>query len=158
MARRWGRTAAAGAIAGGLLIDADHLIDFGITKLTGARRYYVAPFHAWELAALAGAAAAWAGGRAHALRQPPDTWLPEESLLDAVLGARGWAVVSAVAAGAALGGLVHLAHDVVSNRPKHPGTYSLLYRIKGRFDRDAVGWGEHPDFHGWSRAPWWQWF
>jgi hypothetical protein len=48
--------------------------------------------------------------------------------------------------------------DLLTNRPRHAGAYSLLYRMRYGFRREATGWGEHTNFHGWSSRPWYEWF
>ena len=42
---------AAGAFAAGTLIDADHLLDFAVCKITRKRVWLILPFHGWEYAA-----------------------------------------------------------------------------------------------------------
>jgi hypothetical protein len=49
--------AAAGAFAAGTLIDADHLVDYAVCKLTKTRVWLILPLHGWEFAGLAAIAA-----------------------------------------------------------------------------------------------------
>ena len=158
VARDWGPAGVAGTIAGGLLIDADHLVDYGWTRLTGERTHYFAPLHSWELTVLLALAAWWGDREAAAAQALPDSWAPRLSALSRRLGPRRLRLLAAALAGLAAGSGAHLAHDIISNRPSHAGTYSLLFRAWRKFERDAVGWREHPDFHGWSSKPWYHWF
>ncbi len=179
--RRWGPLAAAGALAAGVLIDVDHLVDYALTRLRRERSHYVAPLHGWELAALVSALAAGAAlaraalpargtleprcpgaeGADHAARgRWLWTWATGHAPLTGRANAlgRGERWLWAWATGLALGWWLHLIQDVVSNRPRHPGVYSLLYRLRGGFRRELTGWGEHTNFHGWSDLPWYRWF
>jgi hypothetical protein len=148
----------AGAIAGGLLIDADHLVDYGWTWLTGERRHFFAPLHGWELSLALALGAWWAEREAKKADVLPDCWAPRLSFVGERLGADQLRRGAGLLAGLAAGSGVHLLHDLVSNRPAHAGAYSLLFRVWHRFERNAVGWSEHPDFHGWSGKPWYHWF
>jgi hypothetical protein len=56
--------------------------------------------------------------------------------------------------GAALGLLLHLALDQVTNAPWHPAHYSLLFRLRRRFAPGPLGVAD-PDH--WMHQPWWQW-
>jgi hypothetical protein len=159
---RWGPLAAAGALAAGVLIDADHLVDYALTRLRRERSHYVAPLHGWELAALVSALAAGAA-LARMVEATPDPGAPRLRFpgVEAAghVAHRRWRRwLWAWAAGLALGWWLHLIQDVVSNRPRHPGVYSLLYRLRGGFRRELTGWGEHTSFHGWSDLPWYRWF
>ena len=61
-----------------------------------------------------------------------------------------------IAVAAALGLLLHLLIDQVTNKPAHVAGYSVLYRAWHRFAADRL------PFHGgggqWIHQPWWQWF
>jgi len=122
--RRWGGPAALGAVAGGVLIDVDHLIDYAWTRAKGEKSHYLAPFHGWEVAV----ALTLFAGRSRAV------------------------------AGLAAGVWLHLVVDVIGNRPKHPGVYSLLYRARHGFRREATGWTVEKGFHFWSELPWYRWW
>jgi len=122
--RRWGGLAALGAVAGGVLIDVDHLIDYAWTRAKGEKSHYLAPFHGWEVAV----ALTLFAGRSRAV------------------------------AGLAAGVWLHLVVDVIGNRPKHPGVYSLVYRTKHGFRREATGWTVEKGFHFWSELPWYRWW
>ena len=156
--RRWGAAGAVGAIGGGLLIDVDHLIDYGWTKISGKRTHYFAPLHGWELSLLLVAAAWWTRREARAAQAPPDSWVVSRGRVSSALGSRGRSLAAGLTAGAALGSGIHLVQDVLTNRPEHLGTYLILFRAWHRFERQAIGWGSHPDFQGWSGMPWHQWF
>ena len=158
VARDWGLAGVAGTVAGGLLIDADHLVDYGWTRLSGRRTHFLAPLHGWEISLLLALAAWWAQREAERADVLPDVWSPRLSHLGERLGARRLELLAAFLVGLSAGSGAHLAHDVVSNRPEHLATYSLLFRAWHKFDRGAVGWAEHPDFHGWSGKPWYHWF
>lgn len=127
---KWGPLPAAAAITGGVLIDGDHLIDYAWTRARGGRKtHYLAPLHGWEVASALAVVALMAGAR------------------------HRWA--AALAAGVWL----HLAQDVVINRPQHAGVYSLLYRARHGFRREATGWTEEGGFHNWSALSpghWWK--
>jgi hypothetical protein len=153
--RRLGMAAAAGAVASGVLIDADHLVDYLWTRWRQQKSHYFAPLHAWELAtaALVLAALAWQAGadgkpRAAAVqgrRRRPARYLP-------VRRAR------ALLTGLAAGWWLHLVQDVLTNRPEHWGTYTLFFRASRGFARHATGWASHRSFHDWSHRPWYEWF
>jgi hypothetical protein len=153
--RQWGPLSAAGVLVTGVFIDLDHLVDYAWTRLRGARSHYFAPLHGWELAA---AVTVWS---AVALRNPearpllPDRLVRHRSLQERLANRQ---TLGGLLAGLAAGWLVHLAQDVVSNRPRHPLVYALVYRMRHGFRREATGWGEHTNFHGWSNLPWYQWF
>jgi hypothetical protein len=54
----------AAALAAGVLVDADHLVDFVLQRRGGDRRWLVLPLHGWEFPAallLAGRLTPWAG-------------------------------------------------------------------------------------------------
>jgi hypothetical protein len=157
-ARSWGAASVAGAVAGGLLIDVDHLVDYGWTRLSGKRTHFFAPLHGWELSLALAGAAWWLQREADEAQARPDSWTPHLTIVGNVLGPRWERRFAAFLGGLAAGSTLHLVQDIISNRPAHPGTYSLLFRIWRRFDRHGVGWGEHPDFHGWSGLPWYRWF
>ena len=147
---RWGAAGALGALCGGILIDGDHLLDYAWTRLRGEKSHYLAPLHGWEVLLGLGLLARAAARRAQR-RRVPDHWVRRETLLspDAV---RGGLV------GLSLGMMLHLAVDVAGNRPEHVGVYSLLYRIRHGFRREATGWTEETGFHDWSALPWHQWW
>ena len=42
------KDATAAAFVAGTLIDADHLVDFAVVKLTKQRRWIILPLHGWE--------------------------------------------------------------------------------------------------------------
>jgi len=128
LARRAGPGAALGAVAGGVLIDGDHLVDYAWTRLRGEKSHYFAPLHGWEVV-LALAASALVPGR----------W-------QAPLG------------GVVVGMTLHLVQDVVVNQPAHPGVYSLLYRLLHGFSRECTGWKVEHGFHNWSELPWYRWW
>ncbi|MCS6800564.1 MAG: hypothetical protein RMM58_06965 [Chloroflexota bacterium] len=44
--------AAAAALAAGTLIDADHLVDYAVCKVTRTRDWLILPLHGWEFGAL----------------------------------------------------------------------------------------------------------
>ena len=125
-------------------------MDYVWTRAHGARTHYLAPLHAWELALGLGCLARGALRRA-SRRRMPDRWVRHE---------RPWETQAAAAAlvGLTAGMVVHLAVDVVGNRPKHAGVYSLLYRIRHGFSRESTGWTEKGGFHYWSALPWHQWW
>jgi len=127
--RRGGVGAALAALCGGVLIDADHLLDYGVTRLTGRRSWFLAPLHGWE----------WAGGLALAV------WPRRRRPLGVLLAALAvaWAL--------------HLVHDLLSNRPAHPGVYALSFRLWHRFRSEATGWSTAGGFHAWTDGPWWRW-
>lgn len=148
LASRWGTPAALAAIAGGVFIDADHLVDFAWTRWRGARSHYLAPLHGWEIAGLLTALALF-WPRAEPL---PDRF--EQSPLRRAPASR---LPAPILAGIAAGVWLHLVHDLVSNRPRHPGVYSLLYRLKHGFTRESTGWANNPKFHKWSDDAWYRW-
>src|SRR2546423_11883087 len=88
VARDWGLAGVAGTVAGGLLIDADHLFDYFWARLSGQRRYFFAPLHGWEVSLLLALAAWWAQREADRAGVLPDSWAPRLSRLGARLGAR----------------------------------------------------------------------
>jgi hypothetical protein len=59
------------ALAAGVLVDADHLVDYGLYRCSGQRRWLILPLHGWEYGAIlltAGGASPWGGlARAAAL-------------------------------------------------------------------------------------------
>ena len=59
--------------------------------------------------------------------------------------------------GLVAGLVLHLVQDVIANRPRHPGVYAILYRLRHGFDRDRIGWEDHQSFHDWSGKPWYTW-
>jgi hypothetical protein len=151
--RRRGPFGAAGAVAGGLFIDLDHLVDYVWTRARGGEpAHYLAPLHAWELA---GAVAATA---AAAIRLSPRQLLPDSVIGPGVTSRALRAPVGAALAGLAAGMWLHLLHDVLSNRPRHAGVYSLAYRLKHRFRKEATGWSKETGFHSWSALPWYRWW
>lgn len=42
------RAAALATIAGGFLVDGDHLVDLAVVRLTRDRRWFIVPLHGWE--------------------------------------------------------------------------------------------------------------
>jgi hypothetical protein len=153
--RRWGRSGALGAAAGGLFVDFDHLLDYLWVRMSRERSHYFAPLHAWELALAAGAFAWWTHGRRNPFEHLPDRVSRPKRGVARVLGAH-WP--EELAAGLAAGLFAHLVQDVITNRPGHPGVYALSYRLRHGFRREATGWGEHTRFHHWSKLPWYRWF
>jgi hypothetical protein len=149
-ARKWGPMAAAGALCGGLLIDADHLLDYAWTRVRNEKSHYLAPLHAWELVLALGVAGRTAVQRARR-RAVPDRWVGQERLIDSP-------GVAAALVGLALGMGFHLVVDVVGNRPEHPWVYSLAYRLRHGFKREATGWTEQGGFHDWSALEWHEWW
>jgi hypothetical protein len=158
MYRRYGWPAAAATVATGVFVDLDHLVDFAWTRLRGTRNHFLAPLHGWEVALALSALAAGVGAHRDAeCAGPPGCASARKG------GERPATAISRLAAGGVLAGLcaglwLHLIQDLLTNRPRHAGTYSLLYRARHGFTREATGWGEHPDFHGWSSRPWYSWF
>lgn len=150
--RRRGPFGAAGAVAGGLFIDLDHLVDYAWTKFRGQPTHYLAPLHAWELAAAVAVTAA-SLARGSMRKAVPDSLVSPGASRRALR-----TPVGAALAGLAAGMWVHLVHDVVSNRPRHAGVYSIGYRIKHRFRRESTGWSEETGFHSWSALPWYRWW
>jgi hypothetical protein len=110
--------AAVGAVLGAVLIDLDHLVDWG---LNGWRddfsRRIVVPLHGWEYPCLLAALA---------------------------LMPRFPAAARQAAAGLAAGWLGHLTLDVLVNRPETPAAYSLLRRMRHGFARVPSGWLPSP--------------
>jgi hypothetical protein len=155
MYRRFGLPGAAGAIAGGTLVDLDHLVDYTWARLHGARSHYLAPLHGWELAFGAGVLAALAARASAAETALPDRLVRRRRGVAAVFE-QPWA--ARLLAGLSAGLWLHLLQDLVSNRPRHPGVYALTYRLRHGFRREITGWGDHTDFHGWSDQPWYRWF
>ena len=152
ISHRWGWLGAFGALAAGVLIDGDHLLDYAWTKISRARNHFLAPLHGWEVAigltVVAGKARRWAEREA-----VPGRWLGVTG--EGMLSSRR---VAAVLTGAALGMWLHLALDVLGNRPKHIGVYSLGYRAVHGFRRERTGWSEETGFHYWSELPWYRWW
>ena len=153
--RRWGAGAAVGALAAGVFVDLDHLVDYAWVRLRGERTHYFAPLHGWELALAAAAFALWPAPGRHPYAELPDVVVKPPSRLSRLRG-REW--LPRLAAGLSAGMVAHLAQDLVTNRPRHPGVYALSYRVARRFRREATGWGEHTGFHQWSDLPWYRWF
>ena len=149
-ARKWGPAAGLGAMCGGMLIDGDHLLDYAWTRARDERSHYLAPLHGWEVVLGMGWVARHAVDRARR-RAVPDHVIRRERFLDSPSGA-------AALMGVAVGMAVHLVVDLVGNRPHHPWVYSLLYRIRHGFKREATGWSEQTGFHNWSALPWHQWW
>ena len=158
MYRRYGWPTAAATVATGVFVDLDHLVDFAWTRLHGSRNHFLAPLHAWELALALSALAAGAGAPRDAEGAgPPDcAGVRRGGERPAVACTR--LLARGVLIGLCAGLWLHLIQDLFTNRPRHAGTYSLLYRAWHGFTREATGWGEHPDFHGWSSRPWYSWF
>jgi hypothetical protein len=163
--RRWGPGAALGLVAGGLFVDLDHLADYVWVRRRGRRTEFFAPLHSWELVAAGTALAFWLRRRRHAaaFAAAPKAAPGEETLApDAADGeppaerdrpGDGERVLLGLLAGLVL----HLVPDVIANRPRHAGVYSVLYRMRHRFDRDGMGWEDHTSFHEWSGKPWYTW-
>lgn len=132
--RRWGPAGALAALVAGVLLDADHLVDYAVTGRGRRRTHYFAPLHGWEypltLALIA------LKGQASNVNGPPG---------------------DATSAGLALGWALHIIIDVLSNRPRHPGVYLVLYRLAYAFRREATGWEDNRRFHSWAARPWWTW-
>ncbi|HEU5315942.1 MAG TPA: hypothetical protein VFX49_07505 [Chloroflexota bacterium] len=149
-ARTWGGPAALGALCGGMLIDADHVVDYVWTRARGRKSHYLAPLHAWELLLALGFFAR-AAVRSERRRRVPDHWVGSQAGGPVHAGA-------AVLAGVAVGMMGHLAVDVAGNRPRHAGVYSLVFRLRHGFTRESTGWTEEGGFHGWSELPWYQWW
>ena len=152
MFRRRGPLGALGAVAGGLFIDLDHLADYAWTRVRGERSHYLAPLHGWELA---GAVALTA---AALVRQARSRSLPDSVIRPWPSRKQLRSPATAALAGLAAGMWLHLAQDVVANRPKHAGVYSLVYRVRHRFRREATGWSDATGFHSWSALPWYRWW
>jgi hypothetical protein len=159
--RRWGAGAALGLTAGGLFVDLDHLADYVWVRRRGRRTEFFAPLHAWELVVAGAALAFWLRRRRHAAAfdVAPKAAPGEETLSpDAPEppvdrpGDR-----ESVLLGLLAGLVLHLVQDVIANRPRHPGVYAILYRIRHGFDRDRIGWENHLSFHEWSGSPWYTW-
>lgn len=111
-------------LATGVLVDADHLIDYALYRWSGRRRWVVTPLHGWEYAA------------ALLLAAPRLPW-------------------PGVARAAALGLLLHLILDQVTNRPAHPALYSLFFRWRRRFAAERLADGQ--DAAGWMTRSWRTW-
>src|SRR5688572_23487263 len=152
VSQRWGFLGAAGVMAAGVLIDGDHLADYAWTKVRGEKSHFLAPLHGWELAIALSVAAAKVRGRAER-EAVPGRWLGYRQG-----EMRDWQGAAAVLTGARVGMWVHLALDVIGNRPKHLGVYSLAYRAGHGFRREGTGWSEETGFHYWSELPWWRWW
>ena len=95
------------AVATGVLIDVDHVLDFYYYFAKKDTRRLFLIFHAWEYTIIA---------------------------LALTIGA--WQNPVLVAGG--LGLLGHLVGDQIANRPAHPLTYSLVFRVYTRFDRTIM--------------------
>ena len=159
--RRWGRAAGAGFLLTGIFVDFDHLADYVWVRWQRQRTHFLAPLHAWELAAAGGAYALWRRRRAPAhpcVPFPPDdissgAAAPDDLAPD--IAQRHWK--DDLFSGLVAGLLFHLVQDVLTNRPRHPGVYALTYRIAHRFRRERIGWKGHKTFHDWSSQPWYTW-
>lgn len=151
--RRWGMPAAGGVFLGGLLIDADHLADYLWTRVQGEKSHYLAPFHGWELAAALTLLAGIAVQRA--ARAPLPDHVVRPAGAGRVLAQPG---VAGALVGIAAGMWLHLGQDLATNRPRHAGVYSLLYRLHHGFRRDITGWHEGTGFHSWTHLPWYRWY
>lgn len=181
--RRWGAAGGAGMLAGSVLIDADHLVDYAWTRWRGERNHFIAPLHGWEVALALSALAIWAlapasvhflsgsgGEAANSSRRKATAAGTRARESRRHLGAappgtpsgrRGRpsrAIFGALVAGAAAGWWLHLVQDLLTNRPQHAGAYSLVYRLWHRFRREPAGWSTHTSFHQWSGEPWYRWF
>lgn len=151
--RRWGAAAAAGMVAGGIFVDGDHLVDWAWTSARGKKTHFIVPLHGWEyVAGVAVLSALAARARIKADRLP-------DSVVRPVLGPQGTGIgwQAALGVGLAAGLLVHYVQDTLTNRPRHPGVYSLLYRLRNGFRREITGWADEPSFHSWSHQPWYTW-
>lgn len=201
--RRWGPAGALAALVAGVLLDADHLVDYAFTGRGRRRTHYFAPLHGWEypltlaLIALKGQASnakgpvsdatsaqtdgeiliptppsgrhRWPAGRRRPLgergrhplartRPRGQPWLRNGTPLARRRTRRSVpAWPAGAAAGLALGWALHLIIDVLSNRPRHPGVYLVLYRLAYAFRREATGWEDNRRFHSWAARPWWTW-
>src|SRR5436190_15265794 len=113
-ARDWGPAGVAGVVAGGLFIDADHLVDYAWTRLTGERTHFFAPLHGWEVTLALALAAWWADRETTAADVLPDSWAPHLSAFGQRLGAHRLKLLAATLAGLAAGSGAHLVHDVIS--------------------------------------------
>jgi hypothetical protein len=152
--RRWGAPAVAGVFTGGLLIDLDHLADYVWTRARDEKSHYLAPLHGWELAlAITGLAAA--SLKRSARRPLPDHLVRPKGVLAAALEEP---VVASALAGLAAGTWLHLVQDALTNRPRHAGVYSLLYRLRHGFKREITGWEVEKGFHEWAALPWYRWY
>lgn len=158
MYRRHGWPAAAGTVAAGVFVDLDHLVDFAWTRLRGTRNHYLAPLHGWELALALSALVARAGAAPRAIGTGATACAGAAQRKGHRAAGFKRVAASGVLFGLCAGLWLHLIQDLLTNRPRHAGTYSLLYRAWHGFTREATGWGEHPDFHGWSSRPWYSWF
>ncbi|MBI2941294.1 MAG: hypothetical protein HYY04_12740 [Chloroflexi bacterium] len=123
------RLPALGALVGGVLVDADHLIDLLLYQRLGPGRWgnrLMLPAHGWELVGpLAWLESRLAPGMRHAI---------------------------------AVGYLVHLLIDQRTNRLQHPLVYSLLYRAWRGFPTTLFGPRPREEPHGWRRpTSWWEW-
>jgi hypothetical protein len=153
-ARKLGRAAAYGVVGAGVLVDGDHLLDFGWTYATRRRSHFFAPLHAWELVAVLAVVAALRRRRERRRLAVPDRLIAAPGVR--LPRAETWP--TGLAAGLAAGLLLHLVQDLLTNRPAGPVVYSLTYRVAHGFRRDVTGWSEKTDFHGWSGRPWYTWF
>jgi hypothetical protein len=154
--RRWGVVAAAAAWLSGVAIDIDHLPDYFWTRWRGRKSHYFAPLHAWELLAALLVVAKLVYDRSSArARRLPDRVIVPESRSERVLA---HPLIGEALIGLAAGMWFHMVLDVLVNRPKHPGVYSVLYRIRHGFTRESTGWSEMAGFHHWSDLSWHRWY
>lgn len=152
ISHRWGWAGALGALAAGVMIDGDHLVDYAWTRISRERNHFLAPLHGWEVAL--GLTLLASKARRLAERQAvPGRWLGHTREQ-----AGTPQLVAAALTGASLGMWLHLALDVLGNRPKHVGVYSLAYRARHGFRREKTGWSEETGFHYWSELPWYRWW
>jgi hypothetical protein len=153
--RRWGPVAAAGLVATGVFVDLDHLLDYLWTRWRGEKTHYLAPLHGWELAVALAALGLWYREvhRQHA--QLPDRLIAAPHVTPPPAPG-AWR--AALAGGLAAGLLLHLVHDVATNRPRSPLVYALAYRLRHGFRREITGWSTATRFHDWSNKPWYTWF
>lgn len=141
---RDGPLAALATGTGAVLIDVDHLVDWA---LNGGHQDYsqriVLPLHGWEypLLILAGTwLSAWAGRRGH------------------ITFGRHSSAAARALPGLAGGWACHLLLDWLVNRPEQPTGYSLLRRLRHRFQRAPSGWLTEPAWRlnhrpNWRAAP-----
>ena len=114
------------AVGAGVLIDADHALDYYNWYVRRDVRFWFVPLHAWELSVVLLALLA--------------VWY--HSLLLALLAVWYHPLLLA----AALGHVGHLVADQVGNR-LYPLAYSIGYRALRRFDRDhLMGRSSPPTF------------
>jgi hypothetical protein len=145
--------AAAASWVSGLAIDIDHLPDYFWSRAHG-RTHYFAPLHGWELLAGLVLVAKVAHDRSRE-RRLPDHVIAPQTRTERVLA---HPLTSATLIGLAAGMWFHMVLDVLVNRPKHPGVYSLLYRMWHGFSRACTGWGDETGFHHWSELKLHQWY